>query len=276
MKRDLKLAEGVDWSIHIEWLESRTVVASLNADQERRVASVPKLALLAACAKGVADGWLDLDEHLDRRNVERVGDSGLWQHLRRDTLAVDDVATLIGVASDNLATNVLLARIGLGNVRATSETLGLGSVSLHDRVRDVRLPEHADTLGTATMHALSTLMGRIASDKLGDAGVGERVEGWLKNSLDLSMVAAAFDLDPLSHASGHSGPLLVNKTGTDTGVRADTGYIRTAGSTLIYAAAANWDPTEVPTSQVMCGMRAIGLVAKQELERQVADVGPGT
>jgi len=27
---------------------------------------------------------------------------------------------------------------------------------------------------------------------------------------------------------------------------------------------------------VMCGMRAIGLVAKQELERQVADVGPGT
>ena len=61
--------------------------------------------------------------------------------------SVDDVARLVGLASDNWATNVLLQRVGgVGQVAATAEAAGLRGVALHDRVRDERTQAHPPTL----------------------------------------------------------------------------------------------------------------------------------
>ena len=57
---------------------------------------------------------------------------------------------------------------------------------------------------------------------------------------DLSMVGSAFGLDPLSHAGADGGVRLWNKTGTDTGVRADAGVVEVDGAIWSYAAICNW------------------------------------
>ena len=55
---------------------------------------------------------------------------------------------------------------------------------------------------------------------------------------DLSIVASAFDLDPLSH----DGTTLRNKTGTDDGVRVDVSIVTGPVGTLSYAVLADWGP----------------------------------
>ena len=49
------------------------------------------------------------------------------------------------------------------------------------------------------------------------------------------MVTSAFDQDPLAHDEDPFGPTVVNKTGTNLGVRADVGLVTANERTLAYA-----------------------------------------
>jgi beta-lactamase class A len=179
-----------------------------------------------------------------------VTDSGLWQHLSTATLPIADVATLIAAVSDNWATNVLLDRIGLPAMATLAAELGLPTIQLHDRVRNDRGPAHPPTLSTATAGELLTFMTRLRRRELITPEADDRLDRWLATSTDLSMVASGFHDDPLAHPLG-----VRNKTGTDDGVRADTGY----RDGVAYAVIANWDPRSGDaTAEVLARMRAIG------------------
>ncbi len=71
-----------------------------------------------------------------------VADSGLWQHLRVEDLSVDDLCVLIASVSDNVATNVVLNKVGLPALRTLAESLGLVHTALLDYVRDHRGPDN--------------------------------------------------------------------------------------------------------------------------------------
>ena len=207
------------------------VLLAHRAHEVHRTASIGKLLLLQHVAHGLQDGSLDRTEPLDRRDVAPVADSGLWQHLEVDVLPLHDLAVLVAAVSDNLATNVLVHRVGLPP--------SYGTVALHDVVRDHRGPEHPPTLSTGTADGLVDLV----------ADLHPQVQAWLRTSTDLSMVASAFALDPLAHA----GADLLSKTGTDSTVRADVGR---AGH-LAYAVLAEWDGHDL-AGEVLHGMRLIG------------------
>ncbi|GEK79195.1 serine hydrolase [Agrococcus baldri] len=227
-------------------------------------ASVPKLLLLIACAAAIEAGELDPGELLDRGSVPSVGDSGLWQHLGQQALSVADAAALVGAVSDNLATNVLLARIGLEAVSREAARLGIRDVHLHDAVRDARGPTHPPRLSSASAAGLVDMLTRLSAGELGSAAVSERVLGWMRHSVDLSMVASAFGQDPLAH--GGDAPQLFVKTGTDAGVRADAGVVRAADRTLVYAAIANWPADVDATGEVLASMRGIGELVRAAVE----------
>jgi len=252
------LTDAAAWSVLVRDAATGETLFSRSPDLELSAASAPKLLLLVASAVLAECGALDLDEPLDRSSVEPVGDSGLWQHLAQPTLTAGDAAMLVGSVSDNLATNVLLERIGLDAVERVRAELSIEGVRLHDRVRDLRGPEHPARLGTASAAGLTDLMSRLATRTLHSSAVSDRVLGWLRHSADLSMVASAFGKDPLSHGHGADPPRLVNKTGTDAGVRVDTGFVVGARRTLAYAALASWPPEAEATDAVLASMRAIG------------------
>jgi beta-lactamase class A len=211
---------------------SGEVLLAHREHEVHRTASIGKLLLLEDVAAALDAGTLDGAELLDRRGVAPVADSGLWQHLDVDVLPLHDVAVLVASVSDNLATNVLVHRVGLPAAR--------GPVALHDVVRDRRGPEHPPTLSTGTAAALVDLVRDLSP----------RVRTWLRAGTDLSMVASAFALDPLAHADAD----LLNKTGTDGTVRADVGV---AGH-LAYAVLAEWDAGQDLRHEVLHGMRLIG------------------
>ncbi|MEO8094329.1 MAG: serine hydrolase [Pseudolysinimonas sp.] len=196
---------------------------------------------------------------LDKTARDAVGDSGIWQHLQAPSLPVADLATLVGASSDNLATNVLLRQVGLAAVRARTESLGLMRTALLDLVRDSRGPDDAPQLSVGSTAELSWLFGALARSEIVDPLTSQRVMGWLSLNSDLSLVASAFGLDPLSHRGADHGTLLVNKTGTDTGVRAEAGALRGENRAVAYAVSIQFNDDGLPARlRVLDAMRTVG------------------
>jgi beta-lactamase class A len=178
---------------------------------------------------------------LDKVPGALIGAAGLWQHLQAPSLPVADLAALVGATSDNLATNMLLELIGLDAVRARTESLGLTKTALLDLVRDNRGPDDAPQLSIGSGIELSWLFGALARGEIVNSIVSQRVLGWLSLNTDLSLIASAFGLDPLAHRALDHNTLLVNKTGTDRGVRAEAGALRGSKRAVAYAASIQFD-----------------------------------
>lgn len=196
---------------------------------------------------------------VDKNPLDAVGDSGLWQHFQVPALPVVDLAVLVGATSDNLATNALLRHVGLAAVRERAESLGLKHTTLLDLVRDKRGPDDAPQLSVGSTAELSWLFGALARNEIVDAATSQRVLGWLSLNTDLSMVAGAFGLDPLSHRGVDHHTLLVNKTGTDVGVRAEAGAVRGAKLAASYAVCVQFaDDTPGVRLRVLDAMRTVG------------------
>lgn len=214
------------WGACVIEVEDGEVLLDLDADAVLPTASVGKVLLLVEVARRVHAGELDPAEPLPRTPADAVGDSGLWQDLRASLLPAADLCVLVGAVSDNLATNVLLRTLGLDAVSATARAIGLEGVTLHDQVRDKRGPGHPAHLATASARGLTCLFARLHRGEIVSPAVSETVLGWLAANTDLSMVASAWGLDPLAHRPADRPHLaLVNKTGSDRGVRAETGLV---------------------------------------------------
>ncbi len=228
------------------------------------VASVGKILLLLEIARQVERGILDAEQPIGKRAAAPVADSGLWQHLSMEQLSIRDAATLVGAVSDNLATNVLIQRVGLEAVQDLAESLGLRDTGLHDLVRDTRGVGFPPTLATGTAAELGMLVRGIRSGQTVSSSVSARARGWMALNIDLSMVATAFDLDPLAHVT--DSPSLFNKTGTDAGVRVDVGSVRWEYGGADYAVLANWDEHIASNlTTVMRWMRSVGEWIRHEV-----------
>ncbi len=247
----------VSWSICVR--TSGGVLVELDSDRQLATASVGKLLLLAEVARQIEIGELDANSPLSRRPSLLVGDSGLWQHLGADALSVADLAVLIASVSDNLATNVLLDHVGLERIQALADQMGLRATALLDRVRDHRSADDPAMLSIGTAAELSRLMMDVVDGKVVSEAVSRRLAEWMSLSVDMSMVASAFGLDPLAHTVPDRGVLLRNKTGTDIGVRADVGVVTGSAETVAYAVIANWAEGEASVrDEVLSVMRGIG------------------
>ena len=247
-----------EWSIRVVDVAQGSVLASLDAGRVLRTASVGKVFLLVEAARQATAGELDLAERVQWQDDERVEDSGLWYLLDQRELSVRDLSLLVGAVSDNLATNVLVRVVGLSAVAARTAALGYTDSGLLDRVRVERGPSHPPTLSVGTAADLSDLVGRLHGGEVVDREVSALVRRWLAANTDLSMVASAFDLDPLAHAEPDGGLRLVNKTGTISTARADVGVVEGPRATVAYAVLANWRPDDDRRDAVLAGMREIG------------------
>jgi beta-lactamase class A len=196
---------------------------------------------------------------VDKPGLPVVGGSGVWQHLQVPALPIGDLATLVGATSDGLATNLLLARVGLDAVRERAETLGLTRTALLDVVRDHRGPDDAPQLSVGSTSELAWLMGALARGEIVDAVTSQRVMGWLSLGSDLSMVASAFGLAPLAHRTTDHDLLLVNTTGSDAGVRCDVGALRGPKAAIAYAVTVQFEDDGLAERlRVIDALRTVG------------------
>lgn len=261
---DTRVLAGTRWSVDIRGdtggEEGAASCYRRGDDVLLKTASVAKIFVLIELAHQIATGVIDPQLVLNRRALAPVADSGLWHLLATDKLPVNDVATLVGSLSDNLATNALIRLIGLEAIQARAGQLAPGGSTLHDIVRDTRTARTPATLSEGCARDWASILVDLHRSANQGAAASASVLGWLAAGADLSMVASAFDLDPLAHACGADHGIRVwNKTGTDEGVRADVGVVERDGHTWTYAVICNWDARRCTRRSAVLGtMREIG------------------
>ena len=243
---------GARWSISLRRGDDPEQSAEYCSRDLVRTASVAKIFVLMALASRLANGRLSADRLVDRRRVDEVLDSGLWHAMRADSLPVADVALLIGAVSDNWATNVALDLCGLDTVQALARSVAPAGSMLNDYVRMARPAGVPATLSVGCAQDWVEIMQGLYAER-------STVLDWLAHDADLSMVAGAFDLDPLAHDVNDLGLRLWHKTGTDDGVRADVGVVASAQAVVSYAVLCNWPDDGADSRRaVLTTMRAIG------------------
>lgn len=227
--------QGANVSASVSELRTGLSLVAIDDRVVLPTASLGKVLLLIEVASRIVEGASGDLEILDKHSASPVADSGVWQFLRAPSLPIVDVAALVGASSDNLATNVLLQHVGLDAVRRRTESIGLTRTALLDIVRDQRGPDDAPQLSVGSAAELAWLFGALARGQIVDAAVSQRVLDWLSLGTDLSLVASAFGLDPLAHRQPDHDIQLINKTGTDTGVRSEAGVIFGPRTAAAYA-----------------------------------------
>jgi len=251
---------GVQVSARATDLTTGRVLFSVDDHVVMPTASVGAVLLLIEVAARLRDADFGAYTILDRTPADSVGGSGIWQHMQAPSLPVADLAALVGATSDNLATNVLIRAVGLDAVRTRTEKLGLTRTALLDLVRDHRGPDDAPQLSVGSAKELTWLFTALARGEVVDADTSARVIGWLSLNTDLSMVANAFGLDPFAHRKGDHGLLLVNKVGTDVGVRSEVGVLRGPRAGVTYAVSMSFADSRLSARlAVLDGMRSVGL-----------------
>ncbi len=252
--------EGAQVSASVIDLNSGKTLLAIDDRIVLPTASIGKILLLIEVSARLTNREFSGYGILDKTAKDAVADSGIWQYLQAPSLPIADLATLVAATSDNLATNVLLREVGLAAVRARTESLGLMRTALLDLVRDSRGPDDAPQLSVGSTTELSWLFGALARNEVVDPLTSQRVMGWLSLGSDLSMVASAFGLDPLSHRGADHNTLLVNKTGTDAGVRAEAGALRGSNRAVAYAVSIQFNDDSLQARlRVLEAMRAVGM-----------------
>ncbi len=261
------LTDAATWSARVTDLSTGETLWEHHADRVLKTASVGKVFLLAEVARRFDDVSLDPGDVVAATAEDQVADSGILYLLRQQDHRIDDLCLLIGAVSDNMATNMLLRRLGLDEVQRATHDLGFSASGLRDRVRLNRSQDDPLTLSTGNAAELCEFVARLHAGTIHSAAVSDRVRRWLGVNTDLSMVARAFGLDPLAHTEPDAGFELWNKTGTISDARIDIGCVEHAGGQRVgYAVLANWAWGEDHRGPVLEAMGLLGSEIRRYLE----------
>lgn len=125
-------------------------------------ASAIKIAILLELMRQAERGTVSLGERIELTAAQQVGGSGVALHFADggSALSLHDLAVLMIVLSDNTATNLLVERVGMANVNATLDSLGLAEIRLRRLM--IRPAESArGNENVATPRAAAELMARL-------------------------------------------------------------------------------------------------------------------
>ena len=102
-----------------------------------RAASLIKLFIMVSVFEKISAGHIDPDEAVSFSESERVNGAGLLQHLSAGTArTILELIDLMITESDNIATNLLIDRIGMDSVNSRIQCLGYKDTKLCRRMMD--------------------------------------------------------------------------------------------------------------------------------------------
>jgi beta-lactamase class A len=135
------LADTIDGVLGVTILDLESGnVYSVNPTLVFPQASAIKISILVELYRQVDAGLLRLDERLPVQAADAAGGAGVLPFFGDGTsqLALRDLAVLMIVLSDNTATNLLIARVGMEQVTRTMADLGFPSIRLQRRMIQTR------------------------------------------------------------------------------------------------------------------------------------------
>ncbi len=233
-----------------------------NTDARFESASVIKIAVLTEAMAQAREGRIDLSERWTLTPSKKASESG-WLKFFDPGLAPtwNDLATLMIGPSDNTAANAWIERLGIENINARMQALGFESIRLLsvlpwlDPVAEG--PRWSGLkFGVVTPHEVAEWFARVATGELLDADSSRRILAYLDNSPSRARIARRFT----------SAALWAGKTGTMSGVRNDSGVLRTGKGRFVLVVFTDGSP---PANDNASTHPAV--VAMSEIARTIVD-----
>ena len=139
----------------------------IHGDEIMPQASSIKIAVLANLYLQAQQGKLKLSDEYVVRKEDLVPGSDIMLGLTPGTtrLTLRDLATMMVAVSDNSATNVLIGRVGMENVNAMLDSLGLHATRLRRQMMDLKAASEGRE-NVSTPREMMTLLETIYRGKL--------------------------------------------------------------------------------------------------------------
>lgn len=160
IEAELKSYDG-KMGIYIDDLKGNVIAIGENERYE--TASSIKTYILACLFDQIEKGEADLYAPLVYEERHFIDGSGVIRSLETGlTLRVKDVATLMIIVSDNIATNMMIEYLGIDTINACIQKLGCRDTILHNPIDF----EKYDKLGTTTPKDYASMFIRLAKGEL--------------------------------------------------------------------------------------------------------------
>lgn len=122
-------------------------IIEINSDEKFETASTIKVFVLAELYRQIYEKKMNVNEILKYNEENYVVGSGVLRALDFGVeMTAKNIATLMIIVSDNIATNILIERLGVENINNTCRDLGFYDTILHNKIDF----EKYDKLGTTT------------------------------------------------------------------------------------------------------------------------------
>jgi beta-lactamase class A len=211
-----------------------------NADEVFPTASTIKIAVLAELyhqsqqsASGIA-GKSQLTDTYTMNRADLVDDSQIMAGLTPGVTRVTnrDLATFMLAVSDNSATNILIDRLGMGNVNALLESLGLQQTRLRRKMMDITAAREGRE-NTATPLELVRLLEAVYRAKAFDKAMTE----------DFLKMLSTRKESPIPRLIPEE-VVIANKPGALEGVRCDAGIVFAKNRPFVIGVMTGYDLNE--------------------------------
>lgn len=196
------------------------------ADDIFPTASIIKLPILLTLMQQIEDGLYSLEDPLMLRRGDKIGGSGLLQHLTPGlTMSIRDWAFLMMNVSDNLATNVLIDQVGLEAVNDWLRENDYSDISLHRKIDFGALAKDQKDLGTATAESLTRMITAVFRRQLiSPTACDEMLR--LMDGVGADRVGRYLPFSPFGSDEPEEEKLhLAGKTGSLMGMRGQTAVV---------------------------------------------------
>jgi beta-lactamase class A len=188
-------------------------------------ASLIKLPILAAFWEAAEAGRLDPDERTNVPAGTSVEGTGVLKALAPGLQPTwNDLATLMITVSDNVATNLIIDRLGMETIQASIDKAGLTDTRLERRMMD-RAAMDAGRGNWTSAADMETLLSAVAAATCVSGEASRR----MRRALEAQQIQ-----DRLSRRLGH-GVRVANKTGNFADAIHDAGIVSWPGGTLAIA-----------------------------------------
>lgn len=194
-------------------------------DEKFETASTIKVYILAALFDAIEQGKASLKDMLTCEERFWIDGSGILGSLEvGTTLSVKNVATLMIIVSDNIATNMLIDYLGIDNINACIQKLGCKDTVLHNVLDFAKYHQ----LGTTTPRDYASMFVRIQNRTLVSPEASEQMWQILSQQHYNSMIVKSlpqFYVDP----DNYDEQLFwfASKSGSMNACRNDGGIITT-------------------------------------------------
>jgi beta-lactamase class A len=209
-----------------------------------QTASVIKLTALYEAMEQIREGKIHLDDRIVLKKSDQVEGSGVLLFFDTPlTITLKDALTMMVIMSDNTATNLVIDHIGLANINACIQKLGLKNTYFYKKVfQPAEGPMPADQkiygLGKTTPREMAEVMSKIATCDLAEPGLPSTPQDGELCRVMFHMLTNQFYQDGVPRYiqglnSSASGNAIANKTGALDAVRNDVAAVSSKNGLLI-------------------------------------------